>query len=129
MNVERRGYFIVGDMLACATAGAVAAWLSWLVVPADWNTLPWMGVGVILGMVVGMFAGLICGLLFTPFFGAMEIVVPAVFSGLLAGMVAAMLYAAAEIGPVSALWVGALVGLAGLAYTYALQARIVGDTT
>jgi hypothetical protein len=127
--MERRGYFIIGDALACATAGAVAAWLSWLAVPAEWNTALWIGVALVLGMAVGMFAGLICGLLFMPFFGAMEIVVPAVLSGVLAGMIAGMLHAAAGIGPVAALWSGALAGLAALAYTYVLQARLAGDAT
>lgn len=122
--MERRGYFIFGDVLACAAAGAAAGWLSWLAVPAGWTGPLWVTIGLILGMILGMVAGMIFGILFMPLFGALEIVVPAILSGLLAGMAAGMLQPMARIGAAEALSGGAVIGLACLAYTYALQARI-----
>ena len=116
VDMERRGFFIFGDVLACTTAGAAAGWLSWLAVPADWITPFWIGIGLILGMALGMIAGMTCGLLFMPFFGALEIV-------------GSMLHPLPGVGAAEALSGGAVIGITCLTYTYALQARIGGDAT
>ena len=126
MNMERRGYFVFGDVLASAAAGAAAGWLSWLAIPAGWTAPVWVAIGLILGMILGMVTGMVFGILFMPFFGAMEIVVPAMLSGLLAGMATGMLQPMTGIGAAEALLVGAVIGLACLTYTYALQAQIGG---
>jgi len=102
--MERRGFFIFGDVLACTTAGAAAGWLSWLAVPADWITPFWIGIGLILGMALGMIAGMTCGLLFMPFFGALEIV-------------GSMLHPLPGVGAAEALSGGAVIGITCLTYT------------
>ena len=121
--MERRAYFIFGDVLACAVTGAAAGWLAHAAIPSDWHPVVGMAVGVLLGFLVGV-AG---GILFTPLFGALEISLPAGLAGMMAGSAVGMLQAGAEIGPGTALWSGALVGLSCLAYSYILQARLHGE--
>ena len=122
-GLERRAYFIFGDILACAVTGAAAGWLAQAAIPGDWQPMIAMAVGMLLGFPVGV----VGGILFTPLFGALEISLPAGLAGMMAGSVAGMLQAAAEVGPGTALWSGALVGLACLAYSYILQARLHGE--
>lgn len=121
--MERRAYFIFGDLLACAASGAAAGWITFAVVPGDWFAI----IGMMLGMALGMPVGIIGGILFTPLFGSMEISLPAGLAGMMAGSVMGMLKGMAEIGSTTALWGGALVGLACLAFTYILQTRLHGE--
>ena len=121
--MERRPYFIFGDLLACVSVGAAAAWLVWLVVPGGW----FAPVGMAIGMVAGLLVGTVGGFLFTPFFGSMEISMPTVLTGMVAGMAGGMLPALTAAGAGTALWVGAAAGLLCLAYTYFLQARLHGE--
>ncbi len=122
-GLEHRAYFIFGDVLACAVTGAAAGWLAHAAIPGDWHPLIAMAAGMLLGFLVGAIGGVV----FTPLFGALEISLPAGLAGMMAGSVVGMLQAAAEIGPETALWSGALTGLACLAYSYILQARMHGE--
>lgn len=129
--MERRAYFIFGDLLACIATGAAAGWLAQAAIPAGWTatigTVPGMAAAMLLGMTLGMLAGVLGGILFSPFFGAMEISLPAGLAGMVAGAVVGMLQAMAGIGAATALWTGAAVGLLCLGYTYLLQARLQGE--
>jgi hypothetical protein len=125
--LERRVYFLFGDLLACTVTGAAAAWLAWIAVPAGWIFPAGMVIGMGTGVVIGMFVGLVGGILFTPIFGSMEISMPATLAGMVAGMAGGMLPALAAGGAGTALWVGAAAGLVCLAYTYVLQARLRGE--
>jgi len=87
-HMERRIYFIVGDVLVCLVAGAGAGWLVQYVVPGHWYPL----IGMVIGMALGMFVGMLAGFLFGPFFGAFEVMLPASLSGMLAGMIVGMAY-------------------------------------
>ncbi|MCH7555457.1 MAG: hypothetical protein IIC08_05645 [Proteobacteria bacterium] len=121
--MERRVYFILGDLLSCIVAGAAGGWLILLVMPGDWFVL----LGMVIGMALGMVAGMLVGALFSPLFGAMELMLPASLSGMLGGMVVGMMHAMAGIGPADAAWSGAAVGILCLAFTYRLQARLHGE--
>lgn len=121
--MERRVYFVLGDLVACAATGAAAGWAAHAAIPGDWFALA----GMALGMLLGMLVGVVGGILFTPLFGSMEISLPATLAGMLAGSLAGMLHGMTEAGPATALWVGALVGLLCLGFTYILQARLYGE--
>lgn len=121
--MERRLYFVFGDLLACAATGAAAGWIAHAVIPGDWNPL----IGMALGMLLGFPVGLIGGVLFGPLFGAFEISLPAGLAGMVAGSAAGMLQAMTGIDSATALWSGALAGLACLAYSYVLQAILRGE--
>jgi hypothetical protein len=121
--LERRPYFIFGDLLACAVAGTAAGWVTYAVVPGEWHPL----IGMALGMLLALPIGLVGGLLFAPLFGDMEVSLPASLSAMVAGSLTGMMQGMAEIDAGGALWVGALAGLACLAFTYVLQARLHGE--
>lgn len=121
--MERRAYFIFGDLLACAASGAAAGWITFAVVPGDWFAI----IGMMLGMALGMLAGTVVGFFFAPFFGDFEIALPAGLSGMTAGAAVGMLRGMAGIDAAAALLGGAVAGLACLAYTYLLQARLHGE--
>lgn len=120
--MERRLYFIVGDLLACTLTGAAAGWFAVTVIPADWVMLA----GMLAGMVMGMATGLVGGILFSPFFGAMEVMLPASLSGMVAGLAVGMAHTFIGVNAVAALGAGALAGFGCLAFTYFLQARLQG---
>ena len=46
--MERRPYFIFGDLLACAVTGAAAGWIAHAVIPGGWHPL----IGMMLGMLL-----------------------------------------------------------------------------
>lgn len=126
-----RVYFIMGDLLACTLTGAAAAWATQAVVPADW----FVALGMLAGMVLGTLAGMIGGFVFAPLFGGMEVMLPVSLSSMVAGMGAGMAQTmpgamARNIGGIGwpeAVLGGALAGLACLAFTYLLQARVRGE--
>jgi len=120
--MERRLYFILGDLASAAACGAAGSWLAWAVVPADWLVPIGMGVG----MVIGMAAGMIGGFLFAPFFGALEIMLPASLAGMMGGMAVGMMKTMGVIGVEQALIVGAVAGFLVIVFTYLMQSRLRG---
>lgn len=123
--MERRLYFIIGDLVACAVSGAVGGWLAHAAVPGDLSTFFAMFIGMFLGMTAGMLASF----LFGPLFGAMEIMLPASLAGMMAGMVVGMGHMFGVTGPDVAAWYGALTGVLCLGFTYFLQARLAGEVS
>ena len=126
-----RVYFIMGDLLACILTGAATAWMTQAVIPADW----FMVLGMLAGMVLGALAGTIGGFVFAPLFGGMEVMLPVALSAMVAGMGAGMaqtMPGAMDRSIDGISWSegmlgGALAGLACLAFTYLLQARVRGE--
>jgi len=110
--MERRPYFLLGDLLVNAAVGAVSGLVALWLVPAFWNDL----LSSFIGMVAGMGVGLVLGVAAMPFLGAFEVMLPAILSGMIAGMVVGT----SELNSSSAATVGALVGLATIAGTYGL---------
>ncbi|MDP6406099.1 MAG: hypothetical protein QF797_12910 [Alphaproteobacteria bacterium] len=121
--MEKRLYFVVGDMLACGSLGAAAGWLAFAAMPQNW----WFPVTMVLGMFLGMVVGSLGGFLFSPFFGAMEIALPTALAGMLAGMAGGMQAVMPEMDAGEALRMGAGIGILCLAFTYLLQSRLNGE--
>ena len=124
-DIVWRLYFVTGDLLACTLTGAAAAWLAHAMVSADW----FVALGILAGTALGMLAGVIGGFLFTPLFGAIEVMLPTSLSAMVAGMGAGMAQTMSIDGIIwsEALLGGALAGLVCLAYTYLLQAKLHGE--
>lgn len=118
MAIETRPYFLLGDLLGCLIAGAVAAFAA-LLVPSSW----WMAPSMAVAMVAGMLAGLLVGVLIVPLFG-MESMPPAMMTGMASGMIVSMTDLAAD--PRSALVVGAAIGGAVFVGMYVLNAVVSG---
>ena len=121
--MEKRLYFVVGDVLACTSLGAAAGWLTYAVLPQNW----WFGVAMVLGMFLGMVVGALGGFLFSPFFGAMEIALPTALAGMMAGMAGGMQAVMSGTGGAEALQSGAGIGILCLAFTYLLQSQLQGE--
>lgn len=120
--LERRPYFLLGDILACTATGAAAAWVTHALLPGGWIILA----GMITGMVLGMMIGVVAGLVFQPIFGALEVALPAGLAGMAGGVAGGMLRVTVDLDVWAVLWSGALAGLASLAYSYIQQWRLHG---
>ena len=114
--MERRPYFIIGDLLTNAVAGAVVALICTAVFGPAWP----LAVAMVAGMFVGSVVGMILAALASVAFGAFEVMLPVMTTGMLVGMLAAP---RAVPSPDAAAG-GALVGVGVLAVTYLLNARI-----
>ncbi len=121
--MEHRPYFSFGDLLACAVAGALAGWLTQLIISVNW----YAAIGMVIGMALGMFAGLIVAIIFSPFFGSFELIMPASLTGMTAGMWAGMQQAMSGIDPADAASNGVLAGIICLIFIYVMQAMIGGE--
>ena len=133
-EVERRPYFVFGDVLSCAVIGAIAALAATASVAEWWNMIVGMLVGMTVGMLVGMTVGMVVALLvgfalFVGLFGAMEVMLPTMLTGMLAGMAFGMVETMRPLGSGAEAGVGALIGCAVLALTYLANARLSGRAT
>jgi hypothetical protein len=108
--MEKRPYFVLGDLLVNVTAGVAAAISVRALVPPSWHPVVAMFVGMCLGSLVAS----VVSFLFMPFFGAFEVMLPAMLTGMVAGMAASLLEAPAL--------PGALIGLAVVGWVYILTA-------
>jgi hypothetical protein len=81
--MEKRPYFLIGDLLANALVATVAvAFTAWLI-GGTWGTVPGMLAGMVLGMAIAL--PLILALLL-PLLGVMEVIAPCMLSGMVGGM-------------------------------------------
>lgn len=123
--MDSRLYFVLGDLASNLLVGALAGWLSALVIGVGWN----MWLAMFLAMALGMLVGLV---LFFPLgmaFGAMEVMLPTMFSGMLSGMVVGMWTAMHPVSGVTALVVGAGCGLVGINVVWVLNVGLRGQRT
>lgn len=117
--MEKRLYFIIGDLFANAlVATAAAALTAWLIGGA-WGMIPGMLVGMLVGMVIALPLSLA---LLAPFLGAMEVLSPCMISGMLGGMWGGMSPLA---GGAILQW-GVGTGVAVVVVVYALNAVVSG---
>ena len=123
--IERRLYFVLGDVACALVVGGVAGALGASLVSPAWNM--WLAMGV--GMVAGMLVATPLAFAFLPLFGAMEVMVPAMTCGMFSGMWMAMAGAMRPLGAGAGLRGGMLIGLLVLAAIYALNAwlQVRGD--
>ncbi len=110
-RVETRLYFVLGDLLLNAVAGAAAALAAHALVPFSWHAF----VAMPLGMVAGAVVASALAILFMPLLGAFEVMLPAMLTGMVAGMAAP--------GVDRPALAGASIGLAVVAWVYLLTAR------
>ncbi len=119
--IERRPYFVLGDLIASAGTGAVVGLLAAMAIGPGWHATLGMAVGMVMGMLVGLVLGLT---LLQILFGAMEVMLPATLAGVLAGMWVGMTAARADVSLGQAASTGALIGLGVMIFSYALNAHL-----
>ena len=120
--VEKRPYFLFGDLITTTGTGALTAVVCAAVVGEGWNALAAMVLGMLLGMVLAFLTTTLLGMLF----GTFEIMIPAMLACMAAGMTVAM-QASGGISITAAARVGAGLGLAILAFTYLMNAFLSGE--
>ena len=120
--MDKRFYFILGDLLVNSLTGALVGLVCNLLIDTGWN----MWIAMFVAMAIGMGMALV---LFFPagmLFGAMEVMVPQMQSGMWAGMVVGMWAAMHPLDNIAALEVGALCGLAVIIIIWALNSLMRG---
>ena len=119
--IERRPYFLIGDLIASSGTGAVVGLLAGMAIGSGWHGMLGMAVGMVIGMLVGLVLGLT---LLQVLFGAMEVMLPATLAGMLAGMWVGMMAARADMSLAQGASTGALIGLGVMIFSYALNAHL-----
>jgi hypothetical protein len=117
--MEKRLYFIVGDVFANIAVATLALAAS--------SALIGGGLGMLPGMIVGMFIGMLVALIFSmgvlaPLLGVMEILMPCMLGGMLAGMCGGMW----ELSTAQIIKWGAVTGLGMLLFIYVMNALLSG---
>jgi len=117
--MEKRLYFIVGDVLANIIVATLALAASSALIGGNLGMVPGMFVGMFIGMLVALIISM--GVL-APLLGIMEILMPCMLGGMIAGMWGGMWdLSAAQIWQ----W-GVATGLGTLVFIYVINALLTG---
>ncbi len=118
--MERRWYFLFGDLVSNAGVGALIGLVVAALVGETWHPV----LGMVAGMLGGGVVALPAAVLLSVPFGAMELMLPVMLTGMTSGMLLGML---AAMGATSSGWaatLGASAGLVVLVATYVLNAYV-----
>jgi len=121
--METRPYFLFGDIVATASAGALAG-LAAVATTFEGSN---MWIAMLIGMPVGMAVALPIAFGLGALFGAMEVMVPSMLGGMLSGMWIAMAEAMRGLSLAEAAGWGAAAGLLGLVTTSIANALLRSD--
>ena len=117
--MEKRLYFVIGDLFANAFVATVAVGLTAWLIGGSWGMIPGMLVGMVLGTLI---AGLLSLGPLSLMFGVLEVIAPCMLSGMLGGMWGGMWPLA---GTAMLRW-GVGTGVVVIATVYALNAVMTG---
>jgi hypothetical protein len=117
---ERRPFFVIGDLVCNALAGAVVAMSVVRLVDGGWP----MPVGMLVGMVAGSLLALLLAMGVSTVLGALEVMLPMMTTGMVVGMLAGMGPATGIMTTGAAATNGTLVGVVVLVGTYILNAYV-----
>ena len=123
--MDKRLYFVMGDVLVNVAIAILVAILSWWIVSISWNMFIAMWLMMILGMVLAMLLALPAGICF----GAMEVMLPMKLSGMASGMVVGMWAAMHPLSFSQAVGVGGVTGLLSIVVVWLLNSKIRGIQT
>ena len=105
--MEKRVYFLFGDVLASSLIGVLAGLAASALIGPSWPML----IAMLIGMALGMLVSLLSPIVFTPLFGAHEVMIPSMLAGMLSGMVVGMGAAMQPLSAGTASALGAFIGL------------------
>jgi hypothetical protein len=108
MTKTLRAAFLVGDCAAGALTGVVTTMAVRAIVPRELD----MVAAMMLGMLAGTAVHLVVGTALLPLLGMFEVMVPGMFIGMYGGMLFGMRDCMQNIALGTALWVGAVFGVA-----------------
>ncbi|MFV2008022.1 MAG: hypothetical protein ACC667_11265 [Longimicrobiales bacterium] len=119
--IERRPYFVLGDLISCAGTGGLVGLVTGAVVGPAWYGVVGMAVGTVMGIIIALVLGLTA---LQILFGAMEVVLPVILTGTLAGMWVGISAAGADVSLTWSASAGASLGLGVMVFSYALNAHL-----
>ncbi len=119
--IERRPYFVLGDLISCAGTGGLVGLVTGAVVGPAWYGVVGMAVGTVMGIIIALVLGLTA---LQILFGAMEVVLPVILTGTLAGMWVGISAAGADVSLRWSASAGASLGLGVMVFSYALNAHL-----
>jgi prepilin signal peptidase PulO-like enzyme (type II secretory pathway) len=119
--VERRPYFVLGDLISCAGTGGLVGLVTGAVVGPEWHGVVGLAVGVVMGMIIALALGLTA---LQILFGAIEVVLPVTLTGALVGMWIGVIAAGADVSSGWSASAGASLGLGVMVFSYALNAHL-----
>lgn len=108
MTTQLRTLFLAGDCAAGALTGVATTLAVRAVVGPGFD----MVAAMMLGMVIGTIVHLFLGLALSPLLGMFETMIPGMYIGMYGGMLFGMRDSMQHISLSTALWVGALLGVA-----------------
>ncbi len=120
--MDKRLYFVLGDLAANLVCGAFIAAICYLIFDTSWNMLLAMFVAMAVGMALSM-------LVFFPFgywFGAMEVMLPVMLTGMYSGMVVGMWASMHPLGLLPAVLLGALIGFITITVVWIVNNQMRG---
>lgn len=121
--MEKRLYFLVGDVLASSVIGGLAGLAVTSLIGPSWP----MPVAMVVGMALGMLVSILSPLVFTPLFGAHEVMIPSMLTGMLSGMVCGMWAAMQTLSGGTASAIGALIGVGVVVLVWIGNALLHGE--
>jgi len=81
--MEKRLYFIIGDLVANAFVATIAVAATGWLIGGSWGMIPGMLIGMLIGMIIALPVSLA---MLAPLLGVMEVISPCMISGMLGGM-------------------------------------------
>ena len=120
--MEKRLYFLLGDVLSNSAVGILAGLATASLVGTGWPML----IGMLVGMVIGMLVSFLGPIVFSPLFGAHEIMLPTMLSSMLAGMLFGMAAAMQSLSMGTIVGIGALLGFGITVCVWISNARLHG---
>ena len=120
--MDKRLYFVLGDLFGNLLAGALIGCLSWLIIGPGWP----MMIAMLAMMLIGMFFSTLLWLPFSILFGAMEVMVPFMLTGMLSGMVVGMRESMQQHDITSCFYWGAACGLISIVVVWVLNNGLRG---
>lgn len=123
--MDKRIYFVIGDVLVNVAIAILVAMLSYWIVNTNWNMFIAMWLMMIVGMALAMLLALPAGILF----GAMEVMLPMKLSGMASGMLVGMWAAMHPLSFSQAIGVGGTTGLISIVLVWLLNSKIRGIQT
>ena len=118
--METRPYFVVGDLSCSLVVSVLTAVAATAMVTQAWP----MPAAMLVGMFLGMAVAAVGILVFGPFFGMIELQMPAMIGGMLTGMLVAMTAATRPLPASTASVVGASLGLMTFVAVWMADARL-----
>lgn len=120
--MDKRLYFVLGDLITNVLAGMFVAGLCYLIFDTDWNMIVAMLVAMVLGMVFSMMIWFPASILY----GAMEVMLPVMLTGMYSGMIIGMWASMHSLALATALLCGAVTGFVTVTIVWIVNNQLRG---